>query len=78
MGVDESVVETVFAAFLAQHPGLTATQDRFIQTSSATHRPRWSPVEQLYEAPFTNLHAEGIDGVLYEAVIDAIIALIAI
>ena len=64
IGVDVQAVEDHFKKFLHSHPSLTAQQVRFmnlLKTYIAQHGS--IVIEKLYDAPFTAVSHEGIDGV---------------
>jgi type I restriction enzyme R subunit len=64
IGVDVQAIEEHFKRFLHSHPSLTAKQVNFmnlLKTYIAQHGS--IVIEKLYDAPFTALSHEGIDGV---------------
>jgi type I restriction enzyme R subunit len=64
VGLDRNAAMQAFAAFLAEG-ALTADQIRFIdQIIDHLVRNGVMNLEALYEPPFTDLHYEGLDGVL--------------
>lgn len=64
IGLDAQAVRRRFEDFAQAHPALTAQQVRFLDMLQ-NHIARYGTitVERLYEAPFTTLHSEGLDGV---------------
>lgn len=64
IGLKPEAIEEVFKGFLHTHPELTAQQVRFInllKTYIAEHGT--IVIDKLYDAPFTSVSYEGIDGV---------------
>ncbi|WP_039927835.1 DEAD/DEAH box helicase family protein [Alishewanella jeotgali] len=64
IGVDVQAIEEHFKRFLHSHPSLTAKQVNFmnlLKTYIAQHGS--IVIEKLYDAPFTAVSHEGIDGV---------------
>jgi type I restriction enzyme R subunit len=64
VGLDAEAVDQAFTAFVHAHPHLTASQLRFLQVLQhhiAAHGG--IEIERLYEAPFTTIHAQSVDGV---------------
>lgn len=71
IGLDVQAVETHFTTFLHQHPQLTAKQVQFMNLLKNYIAQHGSIlVDQLYEAPFTSVSYEGIDGVFNQAYAD--------
>jgi type I restriction enzyme, R subunit len=64
IGMDAEAVRAKFADFARKHPKLTAKQTRFLALLQ-NHITRFGSitVEKLYEAPFTVIDADGLDGV---------------
>jgi type I restriction enzyme R subunit len=64
IGMDAEAVQAKFAEFAQKHPKLTAKQTRFLALLQ-NHVARFGSitVEKLYEAPFTVVDADGLDGV---------------
>jgi type I restriction enzyme R subunit len=64
VGMDSDVVRDRFTAFVQKNPTLTARQTHFVQML-VNHISRYGKLEteKLYDAPFTSLHSDGIDGV---------------
>lgn len=74
VGMDRAAIEKAFTDFVQQvHTHLNSKQQRFI-TLLKNHLVRFGTiqVEQLYEAPFTQVHDGGLDGVFSEAQADVI------
>ncbi|CAO1659092.1 type I site-specific deoxyribonuclease [Halomonas sp. NYA30] len=64
IGLDSQAVEKHFKKFLHAHPALTAQQVRFMNLLKNYISQHGSiVVETLYDAPFTSVSHEGIDGV---------------
>jgi len=64
IGLDRDAIEAQFSHFLQQHHiHLNSLQQRFISLlKSEICRSGSMTVERLYEAPFSQLHQDGIDG----------------
>ena len=78
IGMDADAVRERFETFARTHADLDARQIQFMRLLQA-HISRYGSIEleTLYEAPFTTLSAEGIDGVFTdERQIDALIGII--
>lgn len=67
VGMDAEVVRERFAMFFHNHPSLSSLQIAFLNLLQK-HIQAYGPVrlENLYEAPFTHMNAEGPDGVFPE------------
>jgi type I restriction enzyme, R subunit len=64
VGLDAVAVERSFTAFVHKHPRLTSQQLRFLQVlQNYIAQNGGIELERLYEPPFTNIHAESVDGV---------------
>jgi type I restriction enzyme R subunit len=64
IGLDPKAIEQHFKSFLHAHPTLTAQQVRFMNLLKNYIAQHGSIViEKLYDAPFTSVSHEGIDGV---------------
>jgi type I restriction enzyme R subunit len=64
IGLNATAVEEHFKQFLHQHPKLTAQQVQFMNLLKNYIAQYGSiKVDKLYEAPFTSISHEGIDGV---------------
>ena len=69
IGMDPEAVRDKFASFVQKHPKLSAKQTRFLvllQNHIALHGS--IKVERLYDAPFTDIAADGPDGVFEDEV----------
>ena len=78
IGMDAEVVNKKFSRFAARYPCLTANQVSFLNLLK-NHISRYGSirVEQLYEAPFTTLHSDGLDGVFAdEKMVEALLAVL--
>ena len=64
IGMDSEAVQAKFTEFAGKHPKLTAKQTRFLALLQ-NHIARFGTItiEKLYEAPFTVVDADGLDGV---------------
>lgn len=64
VGMEPQVVQAKFADFARKHPKLTAKQMRFLGLLQ-NHIARYGTItiDKLYEAPFTVVDADGLDGV---------------
>ncbi|GAB3518551.1 DEAD/DEAH box helicase family protein [Photobacterium alginatilyticum] len=74
VGMDAKAIEQEFTVFIQQiHTHINAKQQRFIGLLK-NHLCRYGSVdiEQLYEAPFTQIHDDGLDGVFNEAQADVV------
>ncbi|BCD99234.1 type I restriction enzyme, R subunit [Marinagarivorans cellulosilyticus] len=64
IGLNPQILEAHFQAFLHAHPSLTAQQVRFMNLLKNYIAQHGSIViDKLYDAPFTSVSHEGIDGV---------------
>lgn len=77
IGLEPEVVAARFAEFFAHHPQLTAKQQRFMALLQ-NHIAKFGAItlDKLYEAPFTQVSAEGPDGVFDDASVEELIAVI--
>ena len=64
IGMDAKAVQAKFVEFARKHPKLTAKQTRFLGLLQ-NHIARYGSItiEKLYEAPFTVVDVDGLDGV---------------
>jgi type I restriction enzyme R subunit len=64
IGMDAEAVQAKFAEFARKHSKLTAKQTHFLALLQ-NHIARYGSItiEKLYEAPFTVVDADGLDGV---------------
>ena len=77
IGLNPEMIEEHFKAFLHAHPQLTAKQVKFMNLLKNHITVNGSiKIESLYEAPFTNISHEGIDGVFKPADVDDLIAVL--
>jgi type I restriction enzyme R subunit len=68
VGLDAAAVEAAFADFVHKHPRLSAQQLRFLQmVQNHIAQNGGIEIERLYEAPFTTIHAESVDGVFTDS-----------
>lgn len=74
VGMNKEAIEQAFTDFVQQaHTVMSATQQRFIgMLKSHIERNGTINIEELYEAPFTNVHYMGLDGVFSQAEADVI------
>ncbi len=64
VGLDEAAVERAFTDFVHKHPRLSSQQLRFLQVlQNYIAQNGGVELERLYEPPFTNIHAESVDGI---------------
>ena len=77
VGMDPSAVDRTFTAFVQTHSKLSSRQMQFLQLlKSHVVQHGGLTLSKLYDAPFTSLHAEGIDGVFAERERDEILAIV--
>jgi len=64
IGLDGEAVNSHFTQFVQKYPGLSSHQIRFLELIKK-HIANYGALEleKLYEAPFTQIHTEGVDGV---------------
>lgn len=64
IGMDPNAVRKRFESFVSRYPGITATQTNFMSMLE-NHISKYGSIElgRLYEAPFTTVHSDGLDGV---------------
>lgn len=78
VGLDTDAVDAAFSGFAHKHLELTAQQLHFLSMLKAHICANGGlEIDRLYEAPFTAISAEGIDGVFNDALIDELLDLIA-
>jgi type I restriction enzyme R subunit len=77
VGMDAKAVDERFSEFVDAHPTMTSHQIKFLDLLQI-HIAKYGSIEiqQLYEAPFTTLHAEGPDGMFDESVADELLDII--
>lgn len=77
IGLEPEVVAKRFEAFFANHPQLSAKQQRFMALLQ-NHIAKFGAItlDKLYEAPFTQVSAEGPDGVFDDASVEELITVI--
>jgi len=77
IGLDAEAVDNAFTDFMNKHPELISGQLRFLAMLKAHICANGGlDIERLYEAPFTTISAEGIDGVFSDDLIDELLELI--
>ncbi|WP_145156058.1 DEAD/DEAH box helicase family protein [Pseudomonas oryzihabitans] len=77
IGQDVHAIEQHFARFLHTHPSLTAQQVRFMNLLKSYIAQHGSIViETLYDAPFSSISHEGIDGVFTPADVGELVAVL--
>jgi type I restriction enzyme, R subunit len=77
IGLDAQAVEAHFMAFLHSHPTLTAQQVRFMNLLKNYIAQHGSIlIDTLYDAPFTSVSYQGIDGVFTAADVGELIAVL--
>lgn len=64
IGMDPEAVKRRFESFVHRYPQLSSTQIRFLSMLE-NHISKYGSIElgRLYEAPFTSVHSDGLDGV---------------
>lgn len=78
IGMDSEAVKKRFERFVQHYPQLSATQIRFMSMLE-NHISKYGSIElgRLYEAPFTTIHSDGLDGIFKdERQIDDILGII--
>ncbi|MGL6162427.1 type I restriction endonuclease subunit R [Microbulbifer sp.] len=77
VGMDPQAVEAHFTGFLHAHPQLTHKQVRFMNLLK-NHIAQYGTitVEKLYDAPFTSVSHEGVDGVFQPGDVDDLVAVL--
>lgn len=77
IGLDAHAIEEHFKQFLHAHPSLTAQQVRFMNLLKNYIAQHGSIViETLYDAPFSSISHEGIDGVFAPADVTELVAVL--
>ena len=77
IGLDAQAIEEHFKSFLHAHPSLTAQQVRFMNLLKNYIAQHGSIViEKLYDAPFSSISHEGIDGVFAPADVTTLVAVL--
>ncbi|MBY6093971.1 DEAD/DEAH box helicase family protein [Ferrimonas balearica] len=75
IGLDGKAIEAEFTAFVQQvHTHLNSKQQRFIDLLK-NHLIRFGTIEldQLYDAPYTQIHDDGLDGLFNDSQADVIV-----
>jgi type I restriction enzyme, R subunit len=77
VGLDGEIVSDLFASFVSQHPALNPKQQRFLALLQS-HIAQFGAisVEKLYDAPFTQLDINGLDGVFDDQTAEELVNLI--
>lgn len=77
IGLAPEYLDGQFTKFVRNHPELNATQLRFIQMLK-NHISKYGTLklENLFEAPFTTIHSEGVYGIFSERQADEIIGMV--
>jgi len=77
VGMESGAVEQHFTDFLHQHPQLTHKQVQFMNLLKQYISEHGSiTIDKLYEAPFTHVSHEGIDGVFTTSDVDDLLAVL--
>lgn len=77
IGLDVQAIEQHFTSFLHTHPSLTAQQVRFMNLLKNYIAQHGSIViEKLYDAPFSSISHEGIDGVFAPSDVSELVAVL--
>jgi type I restriction enzyme R subunit len=78
VGLDAQAVDAAFTDFTHKHMELTSQQLRFLaMLKSHICANGGLEIDRLYEAPFTTINAEGIDGVFDDNLINELLDIIA-
>jgi type I restriction enzyme R subunit len=74
IGMEAKAVHGRFEAFVQAHPNLASHQIKFLDLLQ-NHIARFGSIEvaQLYEAPFTSIHSDGLDGLFEESLIEELL-----
>lgn len=77
IGLDAAKVDDHFKVFVQSHPQITANQTRFLDMLKS-HIKRYGAIEidKLWEAPFTQINTNGVDGVFQDEQVDDLLELI--
>lgn len=77
VGLDGELVSGLFADFAARHPSLSPKQQRFLALLQS-HIAQFGAISvaKLYDAPFTQLDANGLDGVFDDQTAEELVTLI--
>ncbi len=77
VGLDGELVSGLFADFAARHPSLSPKQQRFLALLQS-HIAQFGAISvaRLYDAPFTQLDANGLDGVFDDRTAEELVTLI--
>ena len=77
IGLNPQILEAHFQAFLHTHPSLTAQQVRFMNLLKNYIAQHGSIViDKLYDAPFTSVSHEGVDGVFNADDVNELVAVL--
>jgi type I restriction enzyme R subunit len=78
IGLDAEKVNEHFLVFVRQYPALNSNQIRFLELLKSLIATYGAiEIDRLWEAPFTTLHAEGIDGIFPDsAQVDSLLDLL--
>ena len=77
VGIDQHAIENHFTDFLHQHPKLTHVQVRFMNLLKKYISEHGTiTIDKLYEAPFTSVSHEGVDGVFKPEDVDELVAVL--
>lgn len=77
IGMDADVVQQRFTKFVQAHPNLASHQIKFLDLLQ-NHIAKFGSIktDDLYEAPFTTLHSDSLDGLFEESLADEIFEII--
>lgn len=77
IGMDAQVVRARFTDFVVKHPQLNSLQVKFLDLLQ-NHLSKFGAIEvgDLYEAPFTLIHSDGLDGVFDKPLADELLAVV--
>ncbi|GAA4444202.1 DEAD/DEAH box helicase family protein [Novipirellula rosea] len=77
IGMDADVVQQRFTEFVQAHPNLASHQIKFLDLLQ-NHIAKFGSIktDDLYEAPFTTLHSDSLDGLFDESLADELFDII--
>ena len=77
IGMDAGAVKVRFTEFVTKHPELNSLQVKFLDLLQ-NHLAKFGSIEvgDLYEAPFTLIHSDGLDGVFDDHLAEEVLAVV--
>ncbi len=77
IGMDAVAVKSRFTEFVSKHPELNSLQVKFLDLLQ-NHLSKFGSIEvgDLYEAPFTLIHSDGLDGVFDEPLAEEVLEVV--